>query len=80
MLESVGLINQLIAKEVESGVKPERIFLGGFSQGGAMTLLVGLTKEYKLAGLSILSGWLPLRKKFKSVSMMLLSPPPFGNC
>nr|GAT51572.1 predicted protein [Mycena chlorophos] len=32
-----------------------------------MTLLTGLTGERKLAGLTVLSGWLPLRHDFKSM-------------
>ncbi len=32
-----------------------------------MTLMTGLTSERKLAGAVVLSGFLPLHKKFKSV-------------
>lgn len=67
MLQSARLINQLITTEVESGTDPSRIVLGGFSQGAAMSLLTGLTGERKLAGVAVLSGWLPLRQKFKAV-------------
>lgn len=66
--KSVEQINQLISSEVESGTLPNRIVLGGFSQGGAMSLFTGLTGERKLAGVVSLSGWLPLRNKIKSVS------------
>ncbi|KXN89453.1 Acyl-protein thioesterase 1 [Leucoagaricus sp. SymC.cos] len=68
MLESKKLISQIIVDEINAGTPPSRIFLGGFSQGGAMSLLVGLTGEWKLAGLSILSSWLPLRAKFKAMA------------
>lgn len=67
MLQSARLINQLITTEVESGIDPSRIVLGGFSQGATMSVLTGLTGERKLAGIAALSGWLPLRNKFKSV-------------
>lgn len=67
MMESKRLIEQLVTDEVNSGTPPNRIFLGGFSQGGAMSLLVGLTGDRKFAALAILSSWLPLRKKFKAV-------------
>jgi lysophospholipase I len=68
MLETVTSLNQLITKEIEeSGIHPSRIVLGGFSQGGAMSLLTGLTTEKKLAGVVVLSGWLPLSSKFKKV-------------
>lgn len=67
MLQSKHDIAQLVAEEVKSGTPPNRIFLGGFSQGGTMSLLLGLTGEYKLSALAILSSWLPLRADFKSV-------------
>ena len=49
------------------GIPADRIVLGGFSQGGAMSLLAGLTTERKLGGIAVMSGWLPLRNKFKAV-------------
>ena len=71
MLEAARSINQLITTEVDEGLDPSRIVLGGFSQGGTMSLLTGLTGERKLGGLVVLSGWLPLRNKFKAVSKAL---------
>ena len=67
MLESARLINQIIVSEIDGGIDANRIILGGFSQGGTMSLMSGLTSARKLAGLAVLSGWLPLRNKFKSV-------------
>ena len=72
MLKSAKSINQLITRETESGIEPSRIVLGGFSQGATMSLLTGLTGERKLAGLAILSGWLPLQKKFHDVRIVRL--------
>lgn len=68
MLRTVRSLNQLITAEVDAGIPSDRIVLGGFSQGAAMSLLTGLTSERKLGGLIIMSGWLPLRTKFKAVS------------
>ncbi|KAJ3487246.1 hypothetical protein NLI96_g3661 [Meripilus lineatus] len=65
MLKSMRSLNELITTEVDSGIPAERVVLGGFSQGGAMSLLTGLTTERKLGGVVVLSGWLPLRDKFK---------------
>ena len=43
MMKSVDYICGLIAKEVEEGKVPlDRIVVGGFSQGCAVSLLVGL--------------------------------------
>ena len=67
MVESARLIDQVITSEIDSGIDANRIILGGFSQGGTMSLMSGLTSGRKLAGLAVLSGWLPLRNKFKSV-------------
>jgi phospholipase/carboxylesterase len=52
-------IRALIARENERGVPTSRIFLAGFSQGGAMTYTAGLTHPEKLAGLIVLSGYVP---------------------
>lgn len=72
MLETVSSINALISTELSSTeVDASRIILGGFSQGGAMSLLTGLSNERKLAGVAVLSGWLPLKDKFKGVSSHL---------
>jgi len=63
----VHSINQLVSAEVDAGIDSEHIIVAGFSQGGAMCLLVGLSSERKLAGIAVLSGWLPLRHKIKAV-------------
>ncbi|KAJ7293863.1 Phospholipase/carboxylesterase/thioesterase [Mycena rebaudengoi] len=68
MLESIASVDQLITEEVESGIDPGRIVLAGFTQGGAMTLLTGLTTPKKLAGLAILSGRLPISHKIKDMA------------
>jgi predicted esterase len=68
MLQSASSINLLISAEIESGTDPSRIVIGGFSQGGTMSLLSGLSCERRLAGIAVLSGWLPLRDKFSGVS------------
>ena len=50
----------LIAREVARGTPARRIVLAGFSQGGAVTLQTGLRHAEPLAGLMILSSYLPL--------------------
>ena len=57
---SQSAIERLINKEKENGIKPENIVLAGFSQGGAMALQTGLRYPDKLAGILVLSGYLPL--------------------
>jgi phospholipase/carboxylesterase len=57
--QSVAQVDALIAREGERGVPPERIVLAGFSQGGAVTLAAGLRRTRPLAGLVVLSSYLP---------------------
>lgn len=42
---SVKSIQSLVEEEVKAGIKEERIVVGGFSQGAAISLLTGLTSE-----------------------------------
>ncbi|XP_053414539.1 acyl-protein thioesterase 1 isoform X2 [Nycticebus coucang] len=58
-------IKALIDEEVKNGIPSNRIILGGFSQGGALSLYTALTTQQKLAGVTALSCWLPLRSSFQ---------------
>lgn len=53
-------VEALLAREKARGVAAGRIVLAGFSQGGAMTLHTGLRHAERLAGLMVLSSYLPL--------------------
>ncbi|MCP5144875.1 MAG: carboxylesterase [Gammaproteobacteria bacterium] len=55
---SQAQIEQLIAREIERGVASERIFLAGFSQGGAIVLYAGLRSTHKLGGIIAMSTYL----------------------
>ena len=57
---SIALVDQLIERETLRGIPSERIFLAGFSQGGAITLAGGTRHPRKLAGMIALSTYLPL--------------------
>lgn len=57
-------IKAMIDQEVKNGIPSHRILLGGFSQGGALSLYTALTTHQKVAGVVGLSCWLPLRKSF----------------
>jgi len=61
--ESQALVEEVIARERERGIAANRIVLGGFSQGCAMTLMTGLRHPERLAGLLAMSGYLPLADK-----------------
>ena len=61
---SASYVHSLIAAEVAAGIPHSRIFLAGFSQGGAVALHVGLRTAQPLAGVLGLSTWLPLEKDY----------------
>ena len=56
-------VDSLIAEEIKSGIPASRILIGGFSQGGALSLYSSLNTEHKLAGIVALSCWAPLHKQ-----------------
>ncbi|EHB10602.1 Acyl-protein thioesterase 1 [Heterocephalus glaber] len=57
-------VKALIKQEVKNGIPSNRIILGGFSQGRALSLYTALTTQQKLAGVTAPSCWLPLRASF----------------
>ncbi|KAF0701060.1 Aste57867_8506 [Aphanomyces stellatus] len=63
--DSRARIQKLLQAEVDAGVPLSRIVVGGFSQGGAMSLYTGFQMESPLAGILVLSGYLPNRPGFE---------------
>jgi phospholipase/carboxylesterase len=57
---SIAATEALIDRERGRGVPDERIFLAGFSQGGAIALAAGLRHASRLAGIVALSTYLPI--------------------
>ena len=53
-------VTQVINEVLSTGQDPQRLFIGGFSQGAAMALYSGLRQTRPLAGIIALSGFLPL--------------------
>lgn len=47
----------------------KRIILAGFSQGGVMALFTGLSSEYPLGGIAVVSGFVPLKGKISAVRL-----------
>jgi predicted esterase len=68
ILKSQRYFHSLIMSEIESGIPSNRIVLGGFSQGGAMSIFSGITSERKLGGIFALSSYLLLRKKIPELA------------
>jgi predicted esterase len=69
ILAAVQKVHGIIDEQIDKGVSSERIVLGGFSQGGAVALLGGLTCKHKLGGIVGLSTWLPLHQKFAEMEI-----------
>ena len=68
MLKSVAYLESLIDACTRKGIPPNRIVLGGFSQGCAMSLLTSLISEKfsgKLAGIVGVMGYLPLSSGYR---------------
>lgn len=61
---SQAYFHELIQKEIDDGIPADRIVLGGFSQGGAMSMFAGLTSKVRLGGIVALSSYLLLSLKF----------------
>ena len=59
IIASRDTVRRLIARENSRGIPSARIFLAGFSQGGAVAYTTALTHPEKLAGVIALSTYLP---------------------
>jgi len=65
---SCDTLRALLASEHALGVRYDRMVLAGFSQGGALSLFAGLqmpSAAERLAGVLVLSGYLPGAGKFR---------------
>jgi lysophospholipase-1 len=65
ILQSQAYVHSLIQEEIGAGIPSERIMLGGFSQGGAISIFAGLTAPVKIGGIIGLSSWLLLSQSFR---------------
>ncbi|KKK13884.1 hypothetical protein P175DRAFT_0534647 [Aspergillus ochraceoroseus IBT 24754] len=66
MLRSREYFDSLVKEQIEKGIKASRIVLGGFSQGGAMSLFSGITSKEKLGGVFGLSCFMPLTDRIQN--------------
>lgn len=57
--QSAQWVHDLIDREIERGVEPDRIIVAGFSQGGAVAFEAALTYPKTLAGILALSTYFP---------------------
>lgn len=59
-------IGRIVQSEIDKGISPSRIIVGGFSQGGATALHYTLRSPHTLGGCVALSSWLPFRAEYPS--------------
>jgi phospholipase/carboxylesterase len=59
-IDSSALVGELIQRQAQRGIAPERVVLGGFSQGGALSLYMLSRYPQRLAAVVALSCYLPL--------------------
>lgn len=64
ILAASDRITGLVAAEMARGMPAERVFVMGFSQGGAVALTHALRSPVRVGGTVVLSGWLPLRRRY----------------
>jgi phospholipase/carboxylesterase len=74
---SADAIGALISQENGRGVATARIALAGFSQGGAMALLIATRLPEKLAGVIALSCYLPMAREFATARNAANQATPF---
>lgn len=60
VLKSSALLEDLITREIERGIEPDKIVIAGFSQGGAVAIHTALQTEHRIAGLMALSTYMAL--------------------
>lgn len=63
---SFDAVTELLAREQERGIAPERVVIAGFSQGGALALYFGTRTRERLAGVAGLSCYLPLAARLEA--------------
>lgn len=65
MSQTVAAVHAMIDKlEHENGIPPDRVVLGGFSQGAVISVLAGLSYPKRLAGIVGFSGWAARRDAY----------------
>jgi predicted esterase len=71
LYKAVGYINEIVSLEMKNhNIPSNRIIIGGISQGSAVSILTTLISTRPFAGVFVLSGCIPLRKKAKEACPM----------
>lgn len=69
IVASCDTVDKLVRQEIERGIEPSRIVVGGFSQGCAISLVWGLVGKERdnVAGVMLLSGYFPLADRIATL-------------
>jgi len=79
--ESCDYIDSLIKQEMDKGIARNRIVLGGFSMGGALSLYYGYTRGQNLAGIAAISSFLAdSSAAYENLSKGVSDYPPLFQC
>lgn len=77
---SVAAVTRLIERVRSQGVASERIVIAGFSQGGAVAWHLGLRHPERLAGLLLLSTYLPMASTVEAEASAANAQSPIFQC
>mmetsp|Transcript_45903 Transcript_45903/g.123337 ORF Transcript_45903/g.123337 Transcript_45903/m.123337 type:complete len:218 (-) Transcript_45903:49-702(-) len=55
--DSIKVVHDMFESIEKEGIPPERIVVGGFSQGGVISIMAALTYPKRLGGIVSISGW-----------------------
>lgn len=88
IIQSVKEILDLVALEEENGIPRNKIVIGGFSQGGAISLTTGLLfktiegnqDKDPFAGILALSTYIPIHEEFVNNKALIPSETPIYMC
>lgn len=72
VLESEKAMLEVVLQLQQQGI--DKIFLAGFSQGGAMSLFTGLRMAKPLAGIIALSAYIPLHQQYQDYQQSTKTP------
>jgi lysophospholipase-1 len=78
LVSSVQMVHNLLDEiQIMHEIPPSMIVLGGFSQGGALSLVAGLSYKHSLGGIVSISGWHPCYSRLKPDKVTSNSTPIF---
>lgn len=78
VFKSLDVIKRCVQEQIDSGINPENIIVGGFSQGAAISLAATMTLPVKIGGFVSLSGFICTSKDaFNRSSSKNLTTPVF---